>query len=90
MEIKSIKKTLELVKSKKISVKELANIYIEKIKKNKNLNAFIYFDEKIVLEQAEKIDNIKEDLPLKGIPLGIKDLFCTKKYANNCWFKNFK
>ncbi len=93
MKFESINETLRLIKSKKISVKELSTFFIEKINKNKNLNAFIYLDEKLILDQAEKLDNIKENLPLKGIPLGIKDLFCTKNMPTTAGSKilsNFK
>ena len=40
--------------------------------------SFIYFDEQKVLDQAKQTMNLNEDLSLKGIPLAIKDLFCTK------------
>ena len=47
------------------------------IKDNEKLNVFIYFNEEAVIEQSRKIDNSKDNFKLKGIPLAIKDLFCT-------------
>ena len=41
----SLKNTLKLLKSNKISIKELNQEYIKKIKEKSNLNIFIYFNE---------------------------------------------
>ena len=78
MEFSSITETLKTIRSKKISIEELNKIFIKRIKDNKNLNAFIYFNEENILEQSRKIDKLNNNLSLKGIPLAIKDLFCTK------------
>ena len=78
MEFSSITETLKTIRSKKISIEELNKIFIKRIKDNKNLNAFIYFNEEDIIEQSRKIDKLSNNLSLKGIPLAIKDLFCTK------------
>ena len=78
MEFSSITETLKKVRSKKISIEELNKIFIKRIKDNKNLNAFIYFNEENIIEQSRKTDKLSNNLSLKGIPLAIKDLFCTK------------
>ena len=78
MEFSSITETLKTIRSKKISVEELSNIFIKRIKDSKNLNAFIYFNEENIIEQSRKTDKLSNNLSLKGIPLAIKDLFCTK------------
>jgi len=78
MEFSSITETLKKIRSKKISIEELNKIFIKRIKDNKNLNAFIYFNEENIIEQSRKIDQLSNSLSLKGIPLAIKDLFCTK------------
>ena len=78
MEFSSITETLKKIRSKKISVEELNKIFIKRIKDNKNLNAFIYFNEENIIEQSRKTDKLSNNLSLKGIPLAIKDLFCTK------------
>ena len=49
----SLKKTLQDLESKKISIKELNQDYLKKIKEKENLNIFIYFSEDNVLEQIE-------------------------------------
>ncbi len=78
MAFSSITETLKKIRSKEISVEELNKIFIKRIKDNKNLNAFIYFNEENIIEQSRKIDKLSNNLSLKGIPLAIKDLFCTK------------
>ena len=78
MNFNTITETSNLIRNKKISVRELSEIFIQRIKKNTELNAFIYFNEDLIIKRAKEIDSLKEDLSLKGIPLGIKDLFCTK------------
>ena len=78
MEFNTITESLENINSNKISIVELNDIFINRIKKNKNLNAFIYFDEENISQQIKKIQSSKKNFKLKGIPLAIKDLFCTK------------
>ena len=93
MEFQTITDTLNKIKSKKISISELSKIFIDRIKENKRLNCFIYFDEEKIIEQSQKTENLSNDLNLKGIPLGIKDLFCTKNMpttAASKILKNFK
>ena len=52
------------------------NIY-KKIKE-KNLNIFIYFDEDKINNQVKEIEKLPNNKKLKGIPIAVKDLFCTK------------
>ena len=78
MEFNTITESLEKINSNKISIVELNDIFINRIKKNKHLNAFIYFDEENISQQIKKIQSSKKNFKLKGIPLAIKDLFCTK------------
>ncbi|MDR1034572.1 MAG: Asp-tRNA(Asn)/Glu-tRNA(Gln) amidotransferase subunit GatA [Holosporales bacterium] len=59
---------------------ELTKYYLDKIEQNVDLNAFVTIDREKSLLAAQKAD--KEiaggtDLPLLGIPIAIKDLFCT-------------
>lgn len=74
-------------KSKKFSSTELTSAYIKNIEKNKHLNAFITETFDGALQQAKKADeNIAkgEIKDLEGIPLAIKDLFCTKNIRTTC------
>ncbi len=76
-EFTSINETLSKINSKKISIKELNEIFIKRIKEKENLNIFIYFDEEKVLNQIKDLEKNSTKGKLNGIPLGIKDLFCT-------------
>jgi len=76
-EFTSIKETLSKLNSKKISIKELNEIFFKRIKEKENLNIFIYFDEEKVLNRVKELEKNSTKGNLHGIPLGIKDLFCT-------------
>ncbi|MDR3224170.1 MAG: Asp-tRNA(Asn)/Glu-tRNA(Gln) amidotransferase subunit GatA [Holosporales bacterium] len=77
----TISKAKECLKNKDFSSVELVSHYLEKIEESKDLNAFITVDQEKAISSArladEKISK-REDSPLLGIPLAIKDLFCTK------------
>ena len=75
---KSIKKTLQSLDQKHISIRELSQEYIKKIKEKSNLNIFIHFEEQKILDQVTELEKDNSNKKLKGIPLAIKDLFCTK------------
>ena len=45
----------------KISVKEIAQTYIKKIKEKKDLNIFIYFNEDKIYDQVKQIEKISND-----------------------------
>jgi aspartyl-tRNA(Asn)/glutamyl-tRNA(Gln) amidotransferase subunit A len=74
---------------------ELTNHFIEKIEKNLNLNSFITQTFDVANKMAKKSDeNIasKNFRPLEGIPIGMKDLFCTngtKTTAGSKILENF-
>lgn len=82
----TIKEAREGLKEKKFSSVELVSACLGQIKKHdKKINAFITVCEKEALneaEEADKIINHKSSIinhqPLLGIPLAIKDNFCTK------------
>jgi aspartyl-tRNA(Asn)/glutamyl-tRNA(Gln) amidotransferase subunit A len=77
----TIRQTISGLKEKKFSAVEVTQSYIKNIEQNRNLNAFITESFDLALTQAKKSDEkisagIAGDL--EGIPLAIKDLFCTK------------
>ncbi len=83
----SIKQTIEGLKTKKFTSLEVTNSYINNIEKNRNLNSFITETFDLAISQAKKSDeNIQNGKmrELEGIPLGIKDLFCTKNIRTTC------
>ena len=68
------------IRKKEFSPKEIAAFYLKKIReRNPDLNAFITVNE-AVLEEAESLPKRfrnKEKGPLYGVPLSLKDMFCT-------------
>ena len=67
------------IKNKKISSTETTNAFIERSKKSKDLNSYNEDTFENALKKAKEFDS-KPDLnkKLPGIPLAVKDLFCTK------------
>jgi aspartyl-tRNA(Asn)/glutamyl-tRNA(Gln) amidotransferase subunit A len=66
------------IKEKKISSEETTKAFIERGKKSKVLNSYITEDFSNALEKAKNFDkNPNFDLKLPGIPIAVKDLFCT-------------
>lgn len=77
----TITQALEGLKSKKFSAVDLTKAYLENMKKRKNLNAYVLELAEVALENAKISDQKYADgtnRKLEGLPLGIKDLFCTK------------
>ena len=76
---------VEMVQSLKkgeITSEELVKSYIEQIKKKeKEVEAWEFFDQELVLNQAKKLDELHQSGKhgdLHGIPVGIKDIFDTE------------
>ncbi len=64
-----------------ITAIELTNDCLSEAKKAKDLNAFCLITEELSLDQAKLADKRiadKKTEALTGIPIGIKDIFCTK------------
>ena len=83
----TIKNALKGLKNKDFSAVELTSADIKNIEANRNLIAFITETLDLALEQAKQSDeNIAKGQmrDLEGIPLGIKDLFCTKNIRTTC------
>src|SRR5712692_8677408 len=73
----------QLLRTRKISCKELTLAYFDRIKQlDSKLNSFVTLMDKSAVEQAERVDREIQhgtDLgPLHGIPYAVKDLFATK------------
>ncbi|WP_439544628.1 Asp-tRNA(Asn)/Glu-tRNA(Gln) amidotransferase subunit GatA [Sandarakinorhabdus sp.] len=63
--------------AKQFSAVELAQAHLDAMAANRHLNAFITETPELALAQARAVDEGTRTGPLAGIPLGIKDLFCT-------------
>ena len=67
------------IKDKKISSNEVTSAYIERSKKSKHLNSYNEETFDLALKKAKEFDS-KPDFnkKLPGVPIAVKDLFCTK------------
>ncbi len=66
------------IKKKKISSTEVTKSFVERSEKSKKLNAYITENFSSAIEKAKKFDdNPNYELKLPGIPIAVKDLFCT-------------
>jgi len=81
---KTIKEIKSMISQKEISNKEIIQEVYKLIDENKHLNAFITLNEENSLKKAEALDKNPSDLPLAGIPIAQKDLFCTKGVRTTC------
>jgi len=92
----TISEARDKLKSKEISSLELTNSCLSAIDEADALGAFVHKTPELATEQAKRADERlkKENAPdLCGIPLGIKDLFCTKgieSQAASRILENFK
>ena len=67
------------IKNKKISSEEVTKAYINRSEKSKILNTYVTSNFDKALKQAKNFDNKPNfNLKLPGIPIAVKDLFCTK------------
>ena len=77
------------LKSGKISSIDLCKSYIDRIKKfEKDVRAWQFFDEKLLLEKAEEADDYRKSGkplgPLHGMPIAIKDIIGTYDMPTEC------
>ncbi|KTD03538.1 Asp-tRNA(Asn)/Glu-tRNA(Gln) amidotransferase subunit GatA [Fluoribacter gormanii] len=87
MENLSLKQLSQALHQGKLSSTELTQHYLMQIQKHTDLNAFISLDEEHALLEAQKADQeLKKGHGkiLTGIPMALKDLFCTKRMPTTC------
>ena len=90
---KSLTEIVGLIKKKEIKSEELTTSFIENIDKGKKLNSFITNCSEQALDKAKIFDK-NPDLQtlLPGVPIAVKDLFCTegvKTTAGSKMLENF-
>lgn len=90
MEQLSLKQLSDALRKKELSSVELTQHCIDKITHHQELNAFISLNEEQALQEAQKADKILssgQGNVLTGIPMAVKDLFCTKEMKTTCGSK---
>ena len=66
------------IKEKKLSSEEITKAFINRAEKSKKLNVYVTDNFEKAIDQSKKFDsNPNFDLKLPGIPIAVKDLFCT-------------
>ena len=81
-----VEEVIQGLNQKHFSAKELIQDYINKISKEKVLNAFVRINPEKSIKNAENSDNRRkrnEALPLDGVPIAVKDIFCIKDEETN-------
>ena len=77
----TLNQIIKRIKTKEISSTELTKAYIKNIESAKKLNAFVTTTFDHALDKAKQFDNKPNfDQLLPGIPLAVKDLFCTENF----------
>ena len=78
----------EKLKKKEVSSKELTSLYLRRMEEvDEKIHAYITVCRDSAVKEAEAADKrIKEGdaTPLTGVPIAIKDIFCTKDVRTTC------
>ncbi|WP_435091096.1 Asp-tRNA(Asn)/Glu-tRNA(Gln) amidotransferase subunit GatA [Candidatus Pelagibacter bacterium nBUS_30] len=75
----SLTSLVKNIKEKKLSSEDITKAFVERSEKSKELNSYISEDFSNAIDKAKKFDEKPNlDLKLPGIPMAVKDLFCTK------------
>jgi len=71
---KTLTETLNLLEKKEVTLTDIyTDIHKSIDKKNKELNVYV-----TVADAKKEVDTTLQDTPLKGIPIAVKDNYCTK------------
>ena len=74
----SLNEIIDNIKNKSFSSSEVTMAFVERSEKSKKLNAYVTENFSSAIDQAKKFDEKPNfDLKLPGIPIAVKDLFCT-------------
>ena len=75
----SLSELIKNIKERKLSSTEVTKAFIERSEKSKELNVYVTEDFPAAIDKAKKFDAKPNlDLKLPGVPMAVKDLFCTK------------
>ena len=86
---KTASELIALQESKEASALEIANAFLKVIaEREPKIHAFMHVDEDAVRRQAEAVDLKRKQGqplgPLAGVPVAVKDLFCTEGTTTTC------
>ncbi len=81
----TINEALELIKKGEITASELTQSVLNRIESvDDRVKAFVTVTREHALKRAEEVKGFAEELPLKGIPVAVKDNICTKGIKTTC------
>ncbi|UCD77552.1 MAG: Asp-tRNA(Asn)/Glu-tRNA(Gln) amidotransferase subunit GatA [Desulfobacterales bacterium] len=87
----TINEAHHLLKNREISARELTRAVLDRISDvDDKIDAYLVVSEERAMRQADQADQAIASgkcMPLTGIPLGIKDLMCTRDVATTCGSK---
>lgn len=87
MHQKTVSELSAALTAKDVSSVELAQLYLDRIKAFKDINAFISVTEESALAQAKQADQVIADGKggvLTGVPMSHKDIFCVDGTRTTC------
>ena len=90
MHTKSISQLAEGLRNRDFSSVELTQHFLKRIKQHEQLNAYITVTEEFALKQAQAADKKLangDTTLLTGLPIGQKDIFCTRDIKTSCGSK---
>jgi len=70
-----------------ISSTEITTHFLDRIEQNQQLNAFVSVDREQTLARAQQADHSRRNernIILKGLPVALKDIFCTQDLLTSC------
>jgi aspartyl-tRNA(Asn)/glutamyl-tRNA(Gln) amidotransferase subunit A len=74
----TVAEAARLIAAKKLSPLELTQDCLQRVRElEPKLHAFVTLTEELALRQAKALQRKKAKTPLHGIPIGLKDIFCT-------------
>jgi aspartyl-tRNA(Asn)/glutamyl-tRNA(Gln) amidotransferase subunit A len=82
---KSVAELGRALSAKQVSAVELAKLYLDRIERHKELNAFLDVRPQVTLDQARAADARiarGDATPLTGVPVAHKDIFVTRDFAS--------
>jgi aspartyl-tRNA(Asn)/glutamyl-tRNA(Gln) amidotransferase subunit A len=82
---KSVAELGRALAAKQVSAVELAQLYLQRIERHRDLNAFLDLRPEVTLAQARAADariGRGEATPLTGVPIAHKDIFVTRDFAS--------
>ncbi len=78
----------DAVRAKKLKASEIVGAYLDRIaKRDGEIGAYLAVDADGAMKRAKEMDGKAPDGPMAGVPIAMKDIFCTKGVTTTCGSK---